>query len=112
MAQRRLKAGEFHHQNVFTFPRAARESDCASAALDLVYQAAGIFQDLQDSARETEARAHLLCRAASEKVRTAEARAEAAEQAHRDLMLTAEQKLQDALRALARAQSSICDHED
>ena len=112
MAQRRWKAGEFHHQNVCTFPRAMRGPDGASAALDLVYQAAEMFRDLQDGARETEARAHSLCRAASEKVRSAEARAEVAEQAHRELMLAADEKLQDASRALAQAQSNICIQED
>jgi hypothetical protein len=107
MAWRRLKADEFHHQNVYAFPRAMAGPDGASVALDLVYQAAEMFRDLQDGARETEARAHSLCRAASEKLRIAEARAEAAEQAHRELLLTADQKLQDASRALAQAQSNI-----
>jgi Xaa-Pro aminopeptidase len=112
MAQRRWKAGEFHNQNVYTFPRAVSGPKGTSVALDLVYQAAEMFRDLQDGARETEARAQSLCRAASEKVRIAEARAEAAEQAYRELMLTADEKLQDASRALAQAQSNICIQED
>ena len=112
MPQRRWKADDFHHQNVYAFPSAAPKPNGANTALDLVYQAAEMFRDLQDGARETEARAKSLCRAASEKVRIAEARAEAAEQALRELMLTADQKLQDASRALAQAQSSIAAQED
>jgi Xaa-Pro aminopeptidase len=112
MAQRRLKADELQYQNIYSFPRAALGPNGTSAALDLVYQAAEMFRDLQDGARETEARAQSLCRAASEKVRMAEARADAAEQAHRELMLAADQKLQDACRALAKAQSDIGTQED
>ena len=112
MAQRRLRADEFHLQNVYPFPPAVPGADGTTIALDLVYQAADIFRDLQDRARETEARAHSLCRAASEKVRLAEMRAEAAEQAHRELMLTADQKLQDASRALAQVQSNLIARDD
>ena len=112
MAQRRWKADEFHHQNVHAFPRTVVGPNGTSAALDLVYQAAEMFRDLQDSARETEARAQSLCRAASEKVRIAEARAEAAEEAHRELTIRADQKLHDASRALAQAQSNISVQEE
>ena len=112
MVQRQWKASEFDRQNVYAFPRAVSGPDDASAALGLVYQAAEIFRDLQDGARETEARAQSLCRAASEKVRMAEARAEAAELAHRELMLLADQRLQDASRALAQAQSDMGAQED
>lgn len=107
MAQRALKADD-HNSNVHSFPRVAPPSNSAGAALDLVYQAADMLRDLQDGARETEARAQSLCLAASEKVKRSEARADAAEQAYSNLMLTADQKLQDASRALAHAQSNIC----
>ncbi len=112
MAQRRWKADEFHQHNVHAFPRTVAGPNGASGALDLVYQAAEMFRDLQDNARETEARAHSLCRAASEKLRVAEARAEAAEEAQRELTVRADQKLQDASRALAQAQSNMSIQEE
>ena len=107
MAQRRLKADELHDRNVFAFPRGAPAPDEASAALDLVYQAADVFRELQDRARETELRAQSLCRAASEKVRAAEMRAEASEQAYRELMVAADRKLEDASMALEQARSRV-----
>jgi len=87
----------------FTFRRAAPTLDEATTALDLVYQAADIFREMQDRARETEVRA----RAVSEKARLAEMRAEAADQAHRELLVATDHKLQDAARALGEAQSRI-----
>jgi hypothetical protein len=107
MAQRRLKADQFHSGNIYALPRPAYVPEGTTAALDLVYQAAELFRGLEERARETEARAHSLCRAASEKVRLAEMRAELAEQAHRELFVAADHKLQDASRALEQVQSRI-----
>jgi hypothetical protein len=107
MAQPRFKADPYDNGNVYAFPPARPASDEASAALDLVYQAADIFRGLQDRARETEMRAQSLCKVASEKVRLAEMRAQAAEQAYRDLMNAVDRKLQDASSALEQAQASI-----
>jgi predicted nucleic acid-binding Zn-ribbon protein len=107
MAQARLKADPFHNGNVYSFPRAAYGPDEATAALDLVYQAADVFRNQQERARETEERAHALCRAAAEKLKLAERRAEAAEQALRDVMATVDQKLKDASTALELAQSRV-----
>ena len=82
-------------------------SDPGTTALDLVYQAADVFRNIEERAREAEARAQLLCKDASEKLRRAEMRAETAEQRQRDLIISAEHKLQDASRALEQAQSRI-----
>ena len=112
MAQRWLKADQFHNGNVYAFPQVASVSDGASAALDLVYQAADVFRELEERARDTEARAHSLCGAASEKVRLAEMRAEAAERAQRELVVAADHKLQDASRALEQAQSCMSTQAD
>jgi len=105
MAQRRLRASQFQNSNIFALHRAASTPDDTTTALDLVYQAADIFRELQDRARKTEVHAHSLCRAASEKWRLAEMRAEAAEKAHRELMIEADRKLQDASTPLGAAQS-------
>ena len=58
-------------------------------ALDLVYQAAGVFRSIEDRARETEARA------------------EAAERGQRELIAITERKLSDASKALEEAQKRI-----
>lgn len=107
MAQRRLREEPFRNENILAFSRAAPVPDGAAGALDLVYQAAEVFREMEERARETEARSQSLCKAASEKVRLAEMRAEAAEQAHRELLVAADHKLQDASRALEQAQSRI-----
>lgn len=112
MAQRRLRADHLNNAKIFTLHCGASKSDETTTALDLVYQAADIFRELQDRARETEVRAQSLCRAASEKLRLAEMRAEAAENAHRELMIEADAKLQDASRALGEAQSQISTQAD
>jgi hypothetical protein len=101
MAQRWLRADQYQNGSAASTP------DEATIALDLVHQAADIFRDMQDRARETEVRAQSLCRAASEKVRLAETRAETSEQAYRELMTAADRKLQDASRALEEAQSRM-----
>jgi hypothetical protein len=106
MAQRNLRASVQRDDNVLGFPRIST-SDAGATALDLVYQAADVFRDMEDRARETAAHAQALCKSAAEKLRHAETRAEAAERAQRELTVTAEHKLQDASRALQQAQSRI-----
>jgi vacuolar-type H+-ATPase subunit I/STV1 len=110
MAQRR--AERFHNENIFAFPRNSPAPEGAATALDLVYQAAEVFREMEERARETEVRAQSLCKAAAEKVRAAVMRAEAAERGHRELYVSADHKLQDASRALEQAQSRITAQED
>jgi hypothetical protein len=62
---------------------------------------------MEEHARETETRAQSLCASALERLRLAELRAEAAERAQRELIITAEDRLQGACRALEQAQSCI-----
>ena len=62
---------------------------------------------MEEHARETEARAQSLCSSALESLRLAEMRAEAAERAQRELIITAEHKLQYAYKALEQARSRI-----
>jgi hypothetical protein len=112
MALRRLKANQFQSGNVYAFPPEASASEESSEALGLVYKAADHFREVEEQARETEARAHELCRAASEKVRLAEMRAEAAERAHRELLVVADQKLQEASKALKQVESRLSSQAD
>jgi hypothetical protein len=106
MAQRNFRASIGKDENVFGF-RPTLAPDQGATALDLVYQAADVFRSMEEHARETESRAQSLCTNALERLRLAEIRAEAAERAQRDFIITAEQKLQDACRALQHAQSCI-----
>ena len=104
--QRHLRASARRNDSILGFPRLSI-SDTGATALDLVYQAADVFQNIEERARETEMRAQSLCKSASEKLRRAEMRAETAERAQRELIVSAEHKLQDASRALEQAQSHI-----
>jgi hypothetical protein len=106
MAQRIPGASVRGDENVLSFPPPSAP-DRAATALDLVYQAADVFRGMEEHARETEARAQSLCASTLERLRLAEMRAEAAERAQRELIITAEQKLQDACSALEQAQSCI-----
>jgi hypothetical protein len=103
MAQRRAVS---NGENVLSFLRPP-VADRGATALDLVYQAADVFRGMEEHARATEARAQSLCNSAIDRVRRAEMRAEAAEQAHRILIVDAEDKLERASRALTQAQSRL-----
>lgn len=111
MTQRRFKASIPSDENVLSFRRHSM-SGRGAAALDLVQQAADVFHDMEQRARQTEARAQSLCNSAIEKVRGAEKRAEAAESAHRSLMIDAEDKLRQASRALDEARARLEAKED
>lgn len=106
MAQRNSRASVGGDEKVLSFPPPSAP-DNGAIALDLVYQAADVFRGMEEHARETEARAQALCTSALERLRLAEMRAEAAERAQRELIITAEHKLQGACRALEQAQSCI-----
>ena len=82
--------------------------DLGTTALNLVYQAAEVFSSMEDHARETEARAHSICKSAAESLNLAEKRIEAAERARRE----ADCKLLETSRALEQAQSRIEAAED
>ena len=106
MAQRNSRASAEEDENVLSFPPASAP-DKGATALDLVNQAADVFRGMEKHARDTEARAQSLCTSALERLRLAEMRAEAAERAQRELIVTAERKLQHACRALEQARSCI-----
>ncbi len=78
MAQRKFRASVSNSENVVSFHRSA-VTDRGATALELVYQAADVFRDMEEHARETEARAQSLCDSALQGIRRAEARAEEAD---------------------------------
>ena len=111
MKQRRFRATVYSNEKVQGC-HGGSATDQGTRALDLVHQAADVFRGMEQHARQTEARAQSLCNSAMEKLRRAESRAEAAECAQRTLMIDAEDKLQDASRALEDVKSRLEAKED
>ena len=97
--------------NLLSFTRSS-PSDHGRTVLNLVVQAAEIFTGMEERLRETEARAHSICKSAEERVRLAEKRIEVAERARREIANDAGRKLQDASKALTNAQARIAAAED
>jgi len=67
-------------ENVLRFPR-SDEDDYGETALDLVNQAAELFDSMENHAREREANAQSLCKSLAEKLLLTERQKEAAERA-------------------------------
>jgi hypothetical protein len=111
MPQRSLGTSVGRNENVVSFARPPAP-DCGVTALNLVYQAAEIFSSMEDQARETEARAHSLCKSASERLKLAEKRTEAAERERWETVMEVDCKLQEASRALKQAQLRLAANED
>ena len=105
----RPSAGENENILRFTQPAAA---DYGATALDLVHQAAEIFNGMEKHARETDARARVLCASLTEKLQLAEKQRDASERARREVVNEFNCKLQDIARALEQAQSRIVHAED
>jgi len=97
--------------NVLSFNRSP-PSNHGTTALNLVYQAAEVFSDMEEHAREIETRAQSLCKSAADRLKLAEKRVEVAERARREVINNAECKLQDASRALRQAEKRIVASED
>ncbi|MDP3690437.1 hypothetical protein [Bradyrhizobium sp.] len=91
-------------------PSAPREG--GATALDLVHQAAEIFKNLENQAREAEARLQSVCENLAEKLRFAEQQRDSAERARREVVNELNGKLQDVSRALQQAQSRIVGAEE
>jgi hypothetical protein len=88
-------------ENILPFPQRQADSPLSMghSALDLVYQAAEAVSDIEDRARQSEARSQALCRDIIEKLRIAEKRAESAESVQcviESRLLSAETKLSAA----------------
>jgi hypothetical protein len=103
-------AGDNENTLSSTQPASATQSaakDYGTTALNLVHQAAEIFSDMENRARETEARAQLLCESFAEKLQVAEQQRDAAERARREAVNGLNGKLQEVSRALQQAQLRI-----
>ena len=93
MAQRNFSASMRMDEKVLRLSRPSQH-DTGAKALDLVYQAADVFRDIEERAQEFKVRA------------------EAAEQAQRELIVNAERRLQDVLTALEEANSRLATQQD
>ena len=104
----RPSAGE--NENILRFTQSA--ADYGATALDLVNQAAEIFNGMENHARETDARARALCASLTEKLQLAEKQRDSSERARREAVNEFNCKLQDIARALEQAQSRILHAEE
>jgi len=86
--------------------------DGIPTALGLVQQAAELFEDMENRARETEARAQSLCKTAAQRLRMAEQQRDAAERAHQDAVDELNGRLADMTQALQRAEQRVVAAED
>ena len=111
MAHREGRPAVRRSENVLSFVRPPVPTPGADA-LDLVYQAAEIFNDIENNAREIEARAHAMCKSAAERLRRAELRTESAENSLRGVIADADRKLSDASRALSDVERRVTAAED
>ena len=89
-------------------PLRKSETGYGTVVLDLVYQAADLFSEIEEQARGAETRAESLL----QKLHSAEARIEAAEQSRREIFIEADSKLQAASSALDRAEREITAAQD
>jgi hypothetical protein len=111
MARREERPAVRRNENVLSFERPAAKV-AGSDALDLVYQAAEIFNGMERDARELEARALAMCRSAADRLKVAEQRTESAEHSLREVVANADRKLADASRALTEIELRITAAED
>ena len=107
----RYKSSIGEAENVLSFSQAGAR-DQGATALDLVNQAAEVFNSMEAHARETEARAQSLCRSLTEKLLLAGQQKDAAERARLETVNELNGKLQDVTQALQQAQSRIAAAED
>jgi predicted nucleic acid-binding protein len=107
----RFKSEAGEDENVLKLaPSAPR--DRGATALNLVQQAADIFNDMENKARETEARAQSLCESLTGKLQIAELQRDASERARREVVNELNGKLQELAKALQQAQSRLTIAED
>jgi len=93
-------------ENIVSFPPSAPK-EYGTTALNLVQQAAEIFSGMENHARETEARAQILCKSFAEKLQIAEKQRDSSERARREIVNELNQKIQEVTRALQLAQTRI-----
>ena len=99
------------HENVLRFPQPGEEN-YGSEALDLVNQAADLFENMENHASQIESYAQSLCKSLADKLLLAERQREAADRARLETIHELNRRLQAATRALDKANSRIVSAED
>jgi chemotaxis regulatin CheY-phosphate phosphatase CheZ len=107
----RNRASSAEPENVLRFPR-SDDADYGETALDLVNQAAELFDSMENHARETEAHAQSLCKSLAEKLLLSEKQKDAAERDRLETITELNRRLHDAIRALKHAEKRIESAED
>jgi hypothetical protein len=98
-------------ENVLRFGQSAPK-DYGTTALNLVHQAAEIFNGMENHAREAEARAQSMCKSLAEKLQLAKNQRDSSERARREVVHELNSKLAEVSRALQQAQSRIVGAEE
>jgi hypothetical protein len=107
----RDRAPSAEPENVLKFRR-SDEEDYGETALDLVNQAAELFDSMENHARQTEAHAQSLCKSLAEKLLLSEKQKDAAERARLETITELNRRLQDVTRALKHAEKRMESAED
>jgi hypothetical protein len=107
----RYKSPVAENENVSNFSQPVAR-DHRATALELVSQAAEVFNNMEHHAREIEARAQSLCKSLTEKLLLAGRQKDAAERERLETINELDGRLQDVTRALEQAQSRITAAED
>jgi chromosome segregation ATPase len=107
----RYKSSANANENIVGFVPSP-EKEYGTTALNLVHQAAEIFSDMENHARETEAHAQALCKSLTEKLQLAERQRDSSERARRQVVDELNGKLAEVSRALQQAQARIAKAED
>ena len=98
-------------ENVLRFPQPGEEN-YGSEALNLVNQAADLFENMEDHANQIESYAQSLCKSLADKLLLAERQREAADRARLETIHELNRRLQAATRALGQANARIVSAED
>jgi hypothetical protein len=83
-----------------------------TSALNLVQQAADIFGDMENQARETEARAQSMYKNLTEKLQQAEMQRDSSERARREIISELNNKTREVTRALQQAEARIAEADE
>jgi septin family protein len=99
------------NDNVLKFPQPIEEN-YGSEALDLVNQAADLFENMENHANQIESYARSLCKSLADKLLLAERQREAVDRARLETIHELNRRLQDAARTIKSANSRIVSAED
>ena len=98
-------------ENIVSFPPSTSR-DYGTTALNLVQQAADIFGDMENQARETEARAQSMYKNLTEKLQQAEMQRDSSERARREIISELNNRIRDVTRALQQAEARITEADE